>query len=295
MGEWLPGTPKERLKETRKAKRFSQKKVADFLGIDKATYGRIESGEIRTINSDCLIRLADLYGTTTDYLLGLSNVPERTYYDVERLGLSVNAAKNLLSGKADGRVMNELLLNKKFLTATRMMASYFTLSVMNYVQAKSELLAFNLAEIEELADEGALQVDGELIRQKTEMEFEEMIAAEDPVQVIHTKLMAALEEIRAKMVSECEEAIKARELLNYEIMGAAWAEAKKVPRPQDLSEEEKLALVKETMRKGIRMDKSVTGKKLEKMDEAIEGAAVLLRQLYETAEKEQGQVGSIKD
>lgn len=87
MGEWLPGTPKERLKETRKAKRFSQKKVADFLGIDKATYGRIESGEIRMINSDCLIRLADLYGTTTDYLLGLSDVPERTYYDVERLAL----------------------------------------------------------------------------------------------------------------------------------------------------------------------------------------------------------------
>ena len=122
-----------------------------------------------------------------------------------------------------------------------------------------------------------------------------MIAAKDPVQVIHTKLMAALEEIRAKMVAECEEAIKARVLLDSEIMEAAWAEAKKVPRPQDLPEEEKMALVKETMRKGIRMDKSVTGEKLEKMDEAIEGAAVLLRQLYETAEKEQGQVGSIKD
>lgn len=295
MGEWLPGTFRERLKETRKAKRISRNKVADYLGINPATYGRIEKGDIQTINSDYLIKLSELFGVTTDYLLGLSNVPERTYYDVERLGLSVNAAKNLLSGKADGRVMNELLLNKKFLTATRLMADYFTLSVTNYIQAKSELLAFNLAEIEELAGEGKLQVDGELIGQKTEMDFEKMIAAKDPVQVIHTKLMAALEEIRAKMVAECEEAIKARVLLDSEIMEAAWAEAKKVPRPQDLPEEEKMALVKETMRKGIRMDKSVTGEKLEKMDEAIEGAAVLLRQLYETAEKEQGQVGSIKD
>lgn len=295
MGEWLPGTFRERLKETRKAKRISRNKVADYLGINPATYGRIEKGDIQTINSDYLIKLSELFGVTTDYLLGLSNVPERTYYDVERLGLSVNAAKNLLSGKADGRVMNELLLNKKFLTATRLMADYFTLSVTNYIQAKSELLAFNLAEIEELAGEGKLQVDGELIGQKIEMDFEKMIAAKDPVQVIHTKLMAALEEIRAKMVAECEEAIKARVLLDSEIMEAAWAEAKKVPRPQDLPEEEKMALVKETMRKGIRMDKSVTGEKLEKMDEAIEGAAVLLRQLYETAEKEQGQVGSIKD
>ena len=295
MGEWLPGTFRERLKETRKAKRISRNKVADYLGINPATYGRIEKGDIQTINSDYLIKLSELFGVTTDYLLGLSNVPERTYYDVERLGLSVNAAKNLLSGKADGRVMNELLLNKKFLTATRLMADYFTLSVTNYIQAKSELLAFNLAEIEELAGEGKLQVDGELIGQKIEMDFEKMIAAKDPVQVIHTKLMAALEEIRAKMVAECEEAIKARALLDSEIMEAAWAEAQKIPRPQDLPEEEKMALVKETMRKGIRMDKSVTGEKLEKMDEAIEGAAVLLRQLYETAEKEQGQVGSIKD
>ena len=295
MGEWLPGTFRERLKETRKAKRISRNKVADYLGINPATYGRIEKGDIQTINSDYLIKLSELFGVTTDYLLGLSNVPERTYYDVERLGLSVNAAKNLLSGKADGRVMNELLLNKKFLTATRLMADYFTLSVTNYIQAKSELLAFNIAEIEELAGEGKLQVDGELIGQKIEMDFEKMVAAKDPVQVIHTKLMAALEEIRAKMVAECEEAIKARVLLDSEIMEAAWAEAKKVPRPQDLPEEEKMALVKETMRKGIRMDKSVTGEKLEKMDEAIEGAAVLLRQLYETAEKEQGQVGSIKD
>ena len=295
MGEWLPGTFRERLKETRKAKRISRNKVADYLGINPATYGRIEKGDIQTINSDYLIKLSELFGVTTDYLLGLSNVPERTYYDVERLGLSVNAAKNLLSGKADGRVMNELLLNKKFLTATRLMADYFTLSVTNYIQAKSELLAFNLAEIEELAGEGKLQVDGELIGQKIEMDFEKVIAGKDPVQVIHTKLMAALEEIRAKMVAECEEAIKARVLLDSEIMEAAWAEAKKVPRPQDLPEEEKMALVKETMRKGIRMDKSVTGEKLEKMDEAIEEAAVLLRQLYETAEKEQGQVGSIKD
>ena len=295
MGEWLPGTFRERLKETRKAKRISRNKVADYLGINPATYGRIEKGDIQTINSDYLIKLSELFGVTTDYLLGLSNVPERTYYDVERLGLSVNAAKNLLSGKADGRVMNELLLNKKFLTATRLMADYFTLSVTNYIQAKSELLAFNLAEIEELAGEGKLQVDGELIGQKIEMDFEKMIAAKDPVQVIHTKLMAALEEIRAKMVAECEEAIKARVLLDSEIMEAAWAEAKKVPRPQDLPEEEKMTLVKETMRKGIRMDKSVTGETLEKMDEAIEEAAVLLRQLYETAEKEQGQVGSIKD
>lgn len=286
MGEWLPGTPKERLKETRKAKRFSQKKVADFLGIDKATYGRVESGEIRTINSDCLIKLADLYGTTTDYLLGLSNVPERTYYDVERLGLSVNAAKNLLSGKADPRVMNELLLNKKFLTATRMMASYFTLSVTNYLQAKAELLGFSLARIEDLIDEGKVLNDGELTELKTNMSHEKRTTGKEPVGEIRDQLMGALEEIRCKMVSECEEAVKARALLDSEIMEAAWEEAKRVPRPQDLPEEEKIALVKETMRRGIRMDKSVTGEKLEKMDEAIEGATVILKQLYETANRE---------
>ena len=156
-------------------------------------------------------------------------------------------------------------------------------------------MAFSLARIEELIDEGKVQNDGELIELKRNMAHEKRTAGKEQVIEIRNQLMGALEEIKCKMVSEREEAIKARVLLDSEIMEAAWAEAQKVPRPQDLSEEEKMALVKETMRKGIRMDKSVTGEKLGKMDEAIEGAAVLLRQLYETAEKEQGQVGSIKD
>ena len=57
-----------------------------------------------------------------------ADVPERTYYDVEELGLSVEAAGNLYSKKADARVVNELLINEKFLLATKQLAAYFTLT-----------------------------------------------------------------------------------------------------------------------------------------------------------------------
>ena len=42
-----------------------------------------------------LVKLAKLYGVTTDYILGLTDVRENTDYDIEELDLYVEAAKNL--------------------------------------------------------------------------------------------------------------------------------------------------------------------------------------------------------
>ncbi len=50
--------------------------ATDKLGIDKSTYGRMESGATKTVSSDILIKLSELYNVTTDYILGISDVPE---------------------------------------------------------------------------------------------------------------------------------------------------------------------------------------------------------------------------
>lgn len=73
----------------------------DALGgfIDKVTYSRIENGTTRTINNELLVILERLYNVSTDYICGISNFPEKTYFDIEELGLIVPAAMNLCSGK----------------------------------------------------------------------------------------------------------------------------------------------------------------------------------------------------
>ena len=99
MGEYLPGNLQERLRELREANGFkSREKLAEVIGVNKTTYSRIENGSTKTISSDILLKLADLYKVPTDYILGLSDTPENTGYDIKELGLSVEAAKNLYSG-----------------------------------------------------------------------------------------------------------------------------------------------------------------------------------------------------
>ena len=61
-----------RLKDLREDNDFSQNYVADYLSMKQPQYSRYERG-IRDIPTDVLIRLAKLYNTSTDYILGLTN------------------------------------------------------------------------------------------------------------------------------------------------------------------------------------------------------------------------------
>lgn len=61
-----------RLRDLREDRDFSQQQVANYLGMKQPQYSRYERG-LRDIPTDVLIRLAQLYKTSTDYILGLTN------------------------------------------------------------------------------------------------------------------------------------------------------------------------------------------------------------------------------
>ena len=61
-----------RLKDLREDFEYSQSYVADYLNIKQPQYSRYERG-LRDVPTDVLIRLARLYKTSTDYILGLTN------------------------------------------------------------------------------------------------------------------------------------------------------------------------------------------------------------------------------
>ena len=63
-----------RLKDLREDHDLTQEYVAQFLGIKQPQYSRYERG-LRDLPTDILIRLALLYKTSTDYILGLTNNP----------------------------------------------------------------------------------------------------------------------------------------------------------------------------------------------------------------------------
>ena len=59
----------KRIRELRQDSDMTQKQVADYLGMKQPQYNRYERG-FRDIPTDVLIALADLYKTSTDYILG---------------------------------------------------------------------------------------------------------------------------------------------------------------------------------------------------------------------------------
>ncbi len=61
-----------RLRDLREDRDLSQEQVAEYLGMKQPQYSRYERG-LRDIPTDILIRLALFYGTSTDYILGLTN------------------------------------------------------------------------------------------------------------------------------------------------------------------------------------------------------------------------------
>ena len=71
----MPSFP-DRLKELRKSKKLKQTDMALFLGFNVVTYQRYEYGHI-TPNAPILTKLAEYINVSTDYLLGLTDCPDR--------------------------------------------------------------------------------------------------------------------------------------------------------------------------------------------------------------------------
>ena len=60
-----------RIKELRIDSDMSQREVADRIGMSQTGYSKYETGEV-TPPAETLIKLAKLYNTSVDYLLGIT-------------------------------------------------------------------------------------------------------------------------------------------------------------------------------------------------------------------------------
>ena len=67
-----------RLKELREDLDIKQKEIADYLHIKQNTYSQYENGQ-RQLPIDVLIKLAEYYNVSTDYILGITKKKLWTY------------------------------------------------------------------------------------------------------------------------------------------------------------------------------------------------------------------------
>ncbi len=70
------GMKYRRLRDLREDKDLNQTQVARYLGMSQTGYSKYETGE-NDVPTEILIKLADFYGTSIDYILGQTNNPKR--------------------------------------------------------------------------------------------------------------------------------------------------------------------------------------------------------------------------
>ncbi len=65
-----------RIRELREARGYTQRELAAMLEMLQPQYFRYETGR-RDIPTELLIRLAEIYEVSVDYILGLTDCPRR--------------------------------------------------------------------------------------------------------------------------------------------------------------------------------------------------------------------------
>lgn len=92
-------------------------------GISRSTLNNIENGVEPTLET--LLKIAEYFDTTVDYLLGRTQIPAPEYKDIDSLKLSDGGKYVLESNEIYGKMISHLLENASFRKLIRQMDAYF--------------------------------------------------------------------------------------------------------------------------------------------------------------------------
>ncbi len=111
-------TLQERLKDLRVEKGLSLTQLAEKTEFSSSALGEYENDEYKGIPHFVLVKLADFYGVSLDYLFDRTVVRENTNTDITEVKLDDKAINLLKSGEINNRLLSEMMCHpgfKKFL------------------------------------------------------------------------------------------------------------------------------------------------------------------------------------
>ena len=113
-----------RLEHLRARKGINDSELAKVFGINRSTMSRILKGETEKVYSQMIIDAAQYFGVSTDFLLGLTDMPDPMNHPMEEFKLTEGAAKAILYEDVHIEMLNRLLENPRFCQLTNTMAYY---------------------------------------------------------------------------------------------------------------------------------------------------------------------------
>ena len=104
----------ERLKDLRVERHLKLETLAEQTGLSKSALSKYESDDVTDLSIYAVTTLAEFYGVTTDYLLGVTENKKRPDAVLSDLHLSDGAVDVLRNGKFNHRLLCELLEHPDF-------------------------------------------------------------------------------------------------------------------------------------------------------------------------------------
>ena len=104
--------PEERIKDLRVERRLTGKELCELIGVPESTYNGYKLGN--EIPHSVVLKLAEFYGVTTDYLLGASENKDPVNADVSALHLQDKTVEILKSGKLNNQLICEMIEHEDF-------------------------------------------------------------------------------------------------------------------------------------------------------------------------------------
>jgi len=123
--EYLSGDLRQRLQDLLKERKITQAELAAQMEMSEAALSRFFSKDTEKLSSEAVRKAALYLNVSTDFLMGLSNFPERYNYDISELGLSHKAALVLYTGAVNTDVVNRMIENQRFMEITKKIGQYF--------------------------------------------------------------------------------------------------------------------------------------------------------------------------
>ncbi len=113
-----------RITGLRECKDMTIEELAARVGVNATTLGCMEKGQTQKIGSDVLAALAREFNVSADFLLGMTDIPDKKNYGINELGLSAQAVRNLYTQRVNTDVVNRLLEHPRFAVLTAMIGQY---------------------------------------------------------------------------------------------------------------------------------------------------------------------------
>lgn len=193
---YLPGTIQDRIQDLMKERNVTQTDLAMRIGCSDSMLSRFLTGKTDKLGDKYIVRIARSFDVSTDFLLGVTNVPDKKNYEISELGLSVQAAHNLYTHKVNPDVVNRLLESSRFAEVTFMIAQFFDDEMAKGVAGMNQMYTTIATMLRgTVKTEAAVETARAINRQKVPVYQADLTA-------IQNQFMAAIREVKKELESD---------------------------------------------------------------------------------------------